>query len=88
MTLPASTPALSDDARAAPGWPRRPLGTNGSGRSGPTVDGELSGLTWAGLPERRPGRDELLNRLQVVSLPTPPLAAPPISEEDATSASL
>jgi hypothetical protein len=49
---------------------------------------KLSGPTGAGLPERRRDRDELLNRLQVVSLPTPPLAAPPISEDDATSGSL
>lgn len=46
---------------------------------------KLSGLTGAGLPGRRRERDELLNRLQVVSLPTPPLAATPISEDDATS---
>jgi hypothetical protein len=45
---------------------------------------KLSGRTRAALPERTRERDALLKRLRVVSLPTPPLAAPPISEDDAT----
>jgi class 3 adenylate cyclase/tetratricopeptide (TPR) repeat protein len=45
---------------------------------------KLSGRTRAALPERTRERDALLERLRVVSLPTPPLAAPPISEDDAT----
>jgi class 3 adenylate cyclase/tetratricopeptide (TPR) repeat protein len=49
---------------------------------------KLSGRITASLPERRHERDSLLKRLQVVSLPTPPLAAPPISVDDEPSESL
>jgi hypothetical protein len=49
---------------------------------------KLSGRITASLPERRHERDGLLKRLQVVSLPTPPLAAPRISVDDAPRESL
>jgi hypothetical protein len=42
---------------------------------------KLSERITASLPERRHKRDGLLKRLQVVSLPTPPLAAPPIVDD-------